>query len=359
MEMLQTLSATRSILPMSLSPLHHELAERFTLLDAKPISAPIEIAVGNYAFYPYRGYGDIAERDDFRKLSQSQLKTLIKIADDLLAMQRPELFDAFVNDDGLIVVEKAQKQIEYSIDIAYNAARSRVEDIYPQVTYPQTLKNPRVQEHFIRNDTAHEVAHHADYWLDLESKIKSLDYLHSSSTLLRWLTALDCELRPAGVAQTIRQLRTEEGYDSQRLLAEGYAVEKVQEMLNAEFFAIACEFYYGSTQPAALVSPLLEAYMLLVLDTDLDIQTLYIPLKDMERRRGLLRRAIHADIAEILGEDADSFRMLYERLKGLTGAVREEHVNALEVVVVRAVTRLVDRVRLEAKLPGREGSLRA
>lgn len=341
---------------MPLSPLHYELAERFSKLDGKPISAPIELGIGEYAFYPYRGYSDISQRDDFRKLSQSQLKMLIKIADDILNMQRTELFEAFVNDDGIIVIDKAQKQIEYSIDIAYNAARSRVEDIYPQVTYPQTMATSRVQDLFVRNDTAHEVAHHADYWLDLESKIKSLDYLHSSSTLLRNLKVLDEELRPDGVAQLISQVRMEEGYVSEALLEEGYDADKVQAMLNAEFFAIACEFYYGSVQPSKASSPLLEAYMLLVLDLDLDIQTLYIPLKDMEARRGVLRKAIHADMDEILGEDADSFQLLYARLRSLTGAAREDYVNAIEIVILRAVTRLVDRVREQVRLPRREGA---
>lgn len=342
-----------SVDDMPLSPLHEELATRLRELDARQISAPIEMGVGNYAFYPYRGYGDIAERDDFRKLSQNQINRLLTICDDILSMQRKELFEAFVNDDGIIVIDKNQKQIEYSIDIAYNAARSRVEDIYPQVTYPQTMPMERVQDIFVRNDTAHEVAHHADYWLDLESKFKYLDYLHSSSTLLRWLVELDRELRPDGISELIFYVRRQEGYVEENLLKEGYDAVKVQDMLNAEFFAIACEYYFGRPQTYQAASPLLEAYMLLVLDTDLDIQTLFIPLKDMEMRRGVLRKAIHADMDSILGDDADSFRMLHARMQFLTGAARQEYVNAIEIVVLRAITRLVEQVRKAVKLPPR------
>lgn len=339
---------------MPLTPEHHILTERLRELDAKPISAPIEFGVGNYVFYPYRGFADIAERDDYRKLSASQVRTLTKIADDILAMQRTALFEAFVNDDGIIVVDKAQQQIEYSIDIAYNAARSRVEDIYPQVTYPQTLAAKKVDGAFIRNDTAHEVAHHADYWLDLESKIKSLRYLHSSSTVLNWLIELDRELHPSGVGELILQVRKEEGYDEQTLLEDGFGVEKVGEMLRAETFAIACEYYYGSQQPEDIDSPLLKAYMLQVLELDLAIQTLFIPLKEMERRRGLLRAAIHRGVDAILGEDEDSFRVLRGKLATVTGELRNEHVKAIETVVLRALTALLQEVQDAIRLPSRK-----
>ncbi|MBM3617365.1 MAG: hypothetical protein FJX23_02345 [Alphaproteobacteria bacterium] len=336
---------------MPLTPEHHTLAEKLRALDARQISAPIEFGVGNYAFYPYRGFADIAERDDYRKLSPTQVATLTKIADDILAMQRTELFEAFVNDDGIIVVDKAQQQIEYSIDIAYNAARSRVEDIYPQVTYPQAMPAKRADDLFVRNDTAHEVAHHIDYWLNLESKVKSLKYLHSSSTLLNWLIELDRELHPDGVAALVQHVRKEEGYDKQSLLEEGYTVEKVDQMLRAESFAIACEYYYGSAQPQVRHSVLLEAYMEQVLDLDLAIQTLFIPLKEMERRRGLLRAAIHLGIDEILGEDEDSFQLLKKRVAEQKGASRAEHVQAIETVVLRVMARLLAEVRESIRLP--------
>jgi hypothetical protein len=332
--------------------LQKELAKRLKALDRKQISPPIEIAVGDYAFYPYRGFNDITGRDDFRKLSQNQLRTLIKITEDILEMERPELFEAFVNDDGIIVVDKAQPHVEYSIDISYNDARSRVEEIFPQVTYPQGVRAVRLQDKFIRNDTAHEVAHHADFWIDVERRGVQLEYLHSSSVLLVWLEELDLLLRPQGVAHLITQVRDAEGYVAESLLSEGYTPKKIDQMLRAEFFAIAGEFYYGSKQRFADRSPLLEAYMTQVLDLDLEIQRLYISFADMEKRRKILREAIHAPVNVLLGTDADAYRVLREKFDATKKyneklAIAEE----IESLVMHAMARVLKDVRSRIKLP--------
>jgi hypothetical protein len=336
---------------MSELTLQQQLALRYHELDARAISPPIEIGVGDYAFYPYRGFSDVLAREDFKKLSPNQLRTLIKIADDILAMQRPELFEAFVNDDGTIVVDKAQPHIEYSVDIEYNDARSRVEEIYPQVTYPQSIHPKRIQDGFVRNDTAHEVTHHIDFWLNMESKKLHLDYLHSSSVLLAWLKELDQALRPDGVADLIEKVRHAEGYVPEVLLEEGYTPQKVDQMMRAEFFAIAGEYYYGSEQVFAKHSPLLEAYMMLVLDTDLEIQRLYIPFKDMEARRGVLRHAIHASVESILAQDADIFHTRRQAFDGLTDATEKQMAaHAIEQIVISAMRRLIQATRQKIKL---------
>lgn len=337
--------------PMSEPTLQDQLAGRLRKLDDLLISPPIEIEVGEYAFYPYRGFGDILGREDFRKLTQSQLRTLVKIADDILAMRRPELFEAFVNDDGIIVVDKAQPHVEYSIDIEYNDARSRVEEVYPQVTYPQGLKPVRVQDRFIRNDTAHEVTHHVDFWLNMEAKRFHLDYLHSGSALLAWLGELDAALHPDGVAALIAEVREAEGYVAEALLEEGYTPKKVDQMLRAEFFAIAGEFYYGSQQEFAVRSPLLETYMALVLDTDLEIQRLYIPFKEMEQRRGILRAAIHAPVDTILGDVAETFHPLRAAFDTAEKRERRKIAEAIEDMVMEAMVRLMVQVRQKLKLP--------
>lgn len=337
---------------MAEQTLHSQLAERLKALDAQKLSPPIEIAVGDYAFYPYRGFADIAQREDFQKLTQNQLRTLLKIADDILAMQHTELFEAFVNDDGIIVIDKAQPHVEYSLDIEYNDARTRIEEVYPQVTYPQAAKMAvRVQDKFVRNDTAHEVAHHVDFWLKMDAKKRHLDYLHSSSTLLAWLETLDKVLRPKGVADLVTQVREAEGYVAEVLLEEGYAPKKVDQMLRAEFFAIVGEFYYGSTQRFSDRSPLLEAYMSMVLNTDLELQRLYIPFKIMESRRGELRDAIHAPVDTILGEDAAAFYVLREQF-----AKTRKHNDKLAIaeqiegIVIRAIHRLINTIRKKIKL---------
>lgn len=330
---------------MTEQTLQQQLGRCFRALDERGVSPPIEIAVGDYAFYPYRGFCDVLERDDFRKLSQNQLRTLVKIAEDILAMRRVELFEAFVNDDGVVVVDTSQAQVEYSIDIQYNDARSRVEEIYPQVTYPQAGKLVmRVQDRFVRNDTAHEVSHHADFWMDMERKKARLEYLHSSSTLLAWVEELDRALHPDGVAALIAQVRDAEGYVAEHLLEEGYEPRKVDQMLRAEFFAIAGEFYYGSEQHFPVRSPLLEAYMAEILDLDLDIQRLYIPFKDMEQRRGALRKAIHGTVDELLGDDAGTFHALRERF-GEGGKGKKALARKIESVVVRAIARLAGELR--------------
>jgi hypothetical protein len=335
---------------MSEQTLQQQLGARYRKLDRLQISPPIEIAVGDYAFYPYRGFCDVLERDDFRKLSSNQLRTLIKIADDILAMQRTELFEAFVNDDGIIVVDKAQPHVEYSIDIEYNDARSRVEEIYPQVTYPQGLKPVRVQDRFVRNDTAHEVTHHIDYWLNMESKQLHLDYLHSSSTLLVWLEELDRILHPQGVAELIGAVREAEGYVAEALLDEGYTTQKVDQMLRAEFFAIAGEYYYGSPQASGESSPLLEAYMRLVLDTDLEIQRLYIPFRDMETRRGVLRAAIHAPLDRILREDANAYHALRRQWSEASESERQGITPRIESLVIGAMGRMMHKLRQRVRL---------
>lgn len=337
---------------MAEQTLAQQLAARYAALDKQGISPPIEIAVGDYAFYPYRGFSDIPKRDDFKRLTNNQLKTLIKIADDMLAMQRPELLEAFVNDDGVIVVDKTQPHVEYSVDIEYNDARSRIEEIYPQVTYPQGAKLAGVQDKFIRNDTAHEVAHHADFWMLLSNKHARLTYLHSGSVLLAWLEELDRLLRPHGVASLIAEVRDAEGYVTEVLLEEGYTPRKIDEMLRAEFFAIAGEFYYGSKQRFADRSPLLEAYMTYILDLDLAIQRLYIPFEEMEQRRGVLREAIHAPVNVLLDKEADAFhdlRMRFNKLRKHNDklAVAEE----IEALVIRAIMRISKAVRRELKLP--------
>lgn len=332
--------------------LQQQLAAQLKQLDARSISPPIEIAVGDYAFYPYRGFADIAKREDFRKLSSKQLKRLSRIADDILAMQRPELFEAFVNDDGIIVVDNAQAQVEYSIDIHYNDARSRVEEIYPQVTYPQSGKSQHVQDMFIRNDTAHEVAHHADFWMDMRKKKAQLEYLHSSSVLLAWIEELDILLHPQGVASLIQQVRDAEGYVAETLLEEGYSPRKVDQMLRAEFFAIAGEFYYGSKQHFAERSALLEAYMEEVLDMDLKIQRLYIPFKDMEMRRGILREAIHSPVKTLLGKRAEAFFERREHfLTQEEGKPKQEVAAEIETLVIEAIKDMAQQVQKKIRLP--------
>ncbi|MCH2545981.1 MAG: hypothetical protein MK052_00010 [Alphaproteobacteria bacterium] len=323
---------------MTQSALRDQLAERFAQLDAKELSPPIEIAVGDCAFYPYRSFCDILEREDFKKITQNQLRTLIKIADDILAMQHPALFEAFVNDDGIIVVDKAQPHIEYSIDIEYNDARSRVEEVYPQVTYPQGMKPLRMKDKFVRNDTAHEVAHHADFWLNMNAADVHLSYMHSSSTLLAWLEELDHSFHPQGIADLFIQVREAEGYVAGALLEEGYPPAKVDEMLRAEFFAIAGEYYYGSKQCFSGKSALLEAYMQHILQCDLDIQIMYIPFEEMERRRGILRNAIHAPVDALLASHAKRYYELREMLeKSRTKNSRANKINAIEALVVAAV----------------------
>lgn len=349
--------ARENMRQMTEPTLQEQLAARYRALDEQEISPPIEISVGDYAFYPYRGFCDVLERDDFRKLSTNQLRTLIKIADDILAMQSVELFEAFVNDDGIIVVDKAQPHVEYSIDIEYNDARSRVEEIYPQVTYPQVLnKTVRVQDAFVRNDTAHEVTHHIDYWLNMESKNLHLDYLHSSSTLLVWLEELDRVLHPQGVAELICHVREAEGYVPEMLLEEGYTPEKVDQMLRAEFFAIAGEYYYGSKQkPETEASPLLEAYMRLVLDTDLEIQRLYIPFRDMETRRGVLRAAIHASLDRILRDDGNAYHDMRRQLGETSGPERAQLIQRIEELVIAVMERMMQQVRKRARLASSAG----
>lgn len=331
--------------------LAQQLAERYRMLDKRGISAPIEIVVGEYAFYPYRGFSDVPRRDDFKRLTQNQLKTLIKIADDILAMQRPELFEAFVNDDGIIVVEKSQPHVEYSVDVEYNDARSRIEEIYPQVTYPQGVKMVRVQDHFVRNDTAHEVVHHADFWMKKTAKRAELDYLHSGSALLVWLEELDKHLHPDGVAKLISDVRDAEGYVPELLLEEGYTPRKVDQMLRAEFFAIAGEFYYGSVQHFDTRSPLLEAYMIHVLDLDLEIQRLYIPFEDMEQRRGVLREAIHTPVNLMLGEDAEVFHALREEFDAQDDGGKQAVAEKIEAVVIGAMARLSADIREKVRIP--------
>lgn len=336
-----------------------QLAERYRALDEKEISPPIEIAVGDYVFYPYRGFSDMLEREDFQKLSQNQMRTLIAIADDILSMQHPELFEAFVNDDGIIVVDKYQPHVEYSLDIIYNDARSRVEELFPQVSYPQGIdRHAKADDLLMRNDTAHEVAHHADFWMDMSYKQPNLDYLHSGSALLAWIEELDLLLYPAGVSHLIGKVREAEGYIPSQLLAEGYSPQKVDQMMRAEFFAIAGEYYYGSPQHFMGRSPLLEAYMAMVLGTDLEIQRLYIPFKEMERRRGLLRAAINAPIERVLEDKAAHFRSLCEQI---TQAQKTQRVIGLSIevesIAMDAVSRLVRRVRQMVQLPGQVGDV--
>lgn len=337
-----------------MATIQQEVAERFAALDARQVTAPIEIGIGDYAFYPYRGFSDIVNREDYKKLSQPQLKMLIKIADDILAMQRPELFEAFVNDDGTLVIDKDQNHIEYSIDIEYNEAYSRVEEIHPQVTYPQTIKTKRVTDVFVRNDTAHEVGHHADFWINMEDRRKQLDYLHSGSTLLAWCEDLDIFLNPAGVANLVETVRKAEGYDASFLLEEGYLPNQVDRMLRAEFFAIAVEFYYGSKQTFRQRSPLLEAYMKHILDLDLEIQTLYIPFRDMEIRRKILRTAICQPAVKILGRQAGKYKTLRELYTKTTGVKAKKQVaEQIEKMVIDAMARLAANVRVKTKLSKR------
>lgn len=330
------------------------LAERYRALDAKEISPPIEIAVGDYVFYPYRGFCDMLEREDFQKLSQNQLRTLVAIADDILSMQHPELFEAFVNDDGIIVVDKYQPHVEYSLDIIYNDARSRVEELFPQVSYPQGIdRRAKVDDMLVRNDTAHEVAHHADFWMDMSQKQPRLDYLHSGSGLLAWIEGLDLLLYPEGVSHLIGKVREAEGYIPSQLLAEGYDPQKVDQMMRAEFFAIAGEYYYGSPQQFAGRSPLLEAYMTMVLGTDLEIQRLYIPFKEMERRRGLLRAAINSPIDALLEDKAGHFHALCERIVQEQKTKRGVGLSVeIESIAMEAVSKLVLRVRQTVQLSG-------
>lgn len=339
--------------------LQQQLAERYRSLDAKEISPPIEIAVGDYVFYPYRGFSDMLEREDFQKLSQNQLRTLIAIADDIMSMQRPELFEAFVNDDGIIVIDKYQPHVEYSLDIIYNDARSRVEELYPQVSYPQGInRRAKVDDMLVRNDTAHEVAHHADFWMDMSYKQPKLDYLHSGSILLSWIAELDRFLYPQGVADLIGQVREAEGYIPEHLMAEGYSPQKVEQMMRAEFFAIAGEFYCGSPQNFSGRSFLLEAYMRLVLGTDLEIQRLYIPFKEMERRRGLLRTAINSSIDSLLGNKATQFHALYNEIAQARAKAKMIGIAVeMESLALEAISKLVLRVRQAVQLPGQVGEV--
>lgn len=336
-----------------------QLAERYRTLDAKEISPPIEIAVGDYVFYPYRGFSDILEREDFQKLSQNQLRTLIAIADDILSMQRPELFEAFVNDDGIIVIDKYQPHVEYSLDIIYNDARSRVEELYPQVSYPQGInRHAKADDILVRNDTAHEVAHHADFWMDMSQKQPNLDYLHSGSALLPWLETLDLLLYPEGVSHLIGKVREAEGYIPSQLLAEGYTPQKIDQMMRAEFFAIAGEYYYGSPQRFTGRAPLLEAYMDLVLGTDLEIQRLYIPFKEMERRRGLLRAAINLPIDSLLGDRAAYFHALCGQMAQEPKTRRAIGLSVeIEAIAMEAISKMVRRVRQMVQLSGQVGDV--
>lgn len=339
---------------MAENALKEQLAARLEELDARFITPPIEIVVGEYSFYPYHGFSDILSRADFKKLTQGQLKILVKIADDILAMRRTQLFEAFVNDDGIVVVDKQQPHIEYSIDIEYNGARSRIEEIYPQVNYPVNIKATRVQDAFVRNDTAHEVTHHADFWVDQQANTSRLQYLHSTSTLLAWLEELDLDLRPNGVADLFIKVRNAEGYVAERLLEEGYKPAKVDQMLRAEFFAIAGEYYFGSEQTFKARSPLLEAYMEYVLETDLDIQNLYIPFQEMEARRKILREAIHAPVDRLLREHANPFHELRRQLEAEQVNARRARIGReMEKLVIRAVKEMIDNVRSRAKLPPR------
>ena len=337
---------------MAATNIQDELATCFSELDEQMISPPIEITIGDYSFYPYRGFSDILRRDDYRKLSQQQLKSLLKIGTDILHMRKRELFEAFVNDDGVIVVDKYQEQIEYSIDVEYNDARHKIEEIYPQVAYPQAPKaKPTSDDDFVRNDTAHEVGHHADFWLDVDSHDKHLQYMHSSSTLLAWLEQLDSTLHPGGVADLIVQVRTEEGYVAEALLEEGYKPQKVDSMLRAEFFAIACEFFFGSEQHFEEKSPLLEVYMNQVLETDLDIQNQFITFKEMEQRRAVLYQAIHQPVKAILGHDAKRFQNLRDTLDTLHGRKeRVECVSEIEGLVVGRISDIIAEVRDRVKL---------
>ncbi len=334
------------------STLSQQLVERFAALDARPLTPPIEVVVEEYAFYPYRGFSDISQRDDFRHLTKEQLHTLIKIADDLLAMQRPELFDAFVNDDGILVIDPEQEMIEYSIDIDYNASHSRVREVYPQVAFPYLESSEPEEDDFHRNDLAHEMAHHADFWVDHRATMRHLLYMHSSSTLLAWLEELDILLHPDGVAALIQRVRNDEGYVPAALLENGHAPARVDEMLRAEFFAIAGEFYYGSRQPFKQQSPLLEAYMRLVLDTDLEIQNLIIPFAEMERRRKVLRDAIHAKLERLLRRHGSVYHELRRKLReAKTKAEATQITRELEKTVIQAMEEMATGVRERAKLP--------
>ena len=337
----------------TIQQLKDELAERLGAVDLRAVSPPIEIGVGDYSFYPYRGFTDLLERDDFRHLTKPQLRTLIKIADDLLAMRRPELFEAYVHDDGILVIDKEQGQIEYSMDVEYNDARSRIEEIHPQVTYPQALPGrKRVLHKFSRNDTVHEVTHHADFWIDMDDRRKELQYLHSGSMLLNWLQQLDCVLRPDGVANLIMSVREEEGYVAENLLREGYSPDKVDQMMRAEFFAIAGEFYYGSKQSHKEASPLLEAYMHYVLDLDLEIQTLYISFKEMEIRRKFVKNMISQPLDYLLGGDAERYYALRQAFdKSQMELTRKDVVQEIESILISQIKYASEAVRKKVKLP--------
>lgn len=291
---------------MPLTPLHSSLADLFNQLDMCDIPVPTEFGIGNYVFYPDGKFTDISSHRDFYKLSPSYVQILLNISQDLLHLQNNELFKVFVQDGGILVIDKAQRQVEYSIDIVYSTLSSRLEEVYPQITYPNKIATKESQFPFVRNTVAHEAAHHADYWLDSRSKNKLLYYLHSGSVLFNWLFECDRLLYPNGLANLILHVREEEGYSETSLLKKGYDNTLVQDILRAESFAITCEFYSGNIQEFSH-SSLLEIYINQVLTKDIDIRKSLNGQQKNDVGRGALYKAINADIEIILGESRTKF----------------------------------------------------
>lgn len=282
---------------------YQELAGIFKQLDENHISVPIEVVIGDDVYTPSKGFLSLFDEPKFSKLSERQLATLHSIANDLQNMSHPSIWEAFVKDDGIIVIDRFQEQIEYSVDIQYNAARTRVEGIYPQVSYPQEVRKAKYDQ-FFRNNTVHEVAHHADFWLDAGRKPVCLEYMHSHSTLFQLLAEWDMALHPEGVCGMIHAIRQIEGYDPQTLINDGFSMDHVERMLNAELFAICAEFYYGRKQDNRHHSPMLEVYMREILGLDIDVQEYMLPLMDIEAKRGILRRAIYLPFKVMVDEFA-------------------------------------------------------
>jgi hypothetical protein len=331
---------------MPLTLLHHKLTELFQQLDAKSVPAPVEFCIGNYVFYPDGGYSDMASHPDFRKLNISQIKRLCAIAEDLLAMQKTALFQSFVRDEGIIVIDKMQGQIEYSMDIAYYSTSSRVMEIYPQITYPQKIEKQRLDSAFVTNDLIHEAAHHIDYWLNMQPKKRALHYLHSSSLLLNWLVELDLKLRPQGVSRLIVQVREEEGYSKTVLREAGYKPNVVTNILCSEFFAIACEYYYGGRP--SIPSPLLEAYISYVVDFDLAIRNGFLAYKEIEKKRGSLWRWLHTDTDKLLGDRKAEFQRLIKAFDSLSDDIDKRLLTGkIEALAVKIVAETIEHVKTD------------
>lgn len=330
-------------------------------LEKKNILHPTMVMRGEYKIDPFSidddGVEEVVSSVPFQQVATmaEEDATIAAWLNELCAAQKPELWNVFVRNNGVLTFPEADYSGTIPLDDRSSAywstvTRSRSDgsvNVSMGLNYSTALRLDGLIEH----ELFHELGHMIDDQTFLVNKRMTAMGFHSTSTIWQWLADLDRETLPMGGITQIEANRREARYLSTSYKWDG------------ELFAEAVNWYMGPKIATALYqgpdhtlaqkavySPLIQAYMDTAVAMDIAIQSQDKPYAACQEDRKKLQAVLNLPPEQFF--DLDTVNELEDRIHGApTRAIKMAATDTLTKHIEAGLQKMTAAVAAEIGIP--------